>query len=265
MELGEKIKAARLGLGLSQRQLCGEAITRNMLSQIENGSAKPSMQTLRYLAERLGKSVSYFLEEQAVVSPNTQVMEKARQALAAGDGTGVIEALEAFQEPDGVFGEEMGLLRYLGWLDMAGQALAQGRQPYAVTLLEKAGAVKSIYISAELIRRRLLLLGQAGQKVAHLLTGEDEALLLRAKEALEAAQPQRCLDILGAVEDRQAPLCQLLLGEGNFGLGVYGQAALHFENAQQAYPRQANARLEVCYRELGDFKKAYEYACKQRG
>ena len=60
MDLGEKIKAARLGLGLSQRQLCGEAITRNMLSQIENGSAKPSMQTLRYLAERLGKSVSYF-------------------------------------------------------------------------------------------------------------------------------------------------------------------------------------------------------------
>ena len=32
MELGEKLKQARLEAGLSQRQLCGEEITRNMLS-----------------------------------------------------------------------------------------------------------------------------------------------------------------------------------------------------------------------------------------
>ena len=43
MTLGEKIKQARQEAGLSQRQLCGDAITRNMLSQIENGSARPSM------------------------------------------------------------------------------------------------------------------------------------------------------------------------------------------------------------------------------
>ena len=35
MELGEKLKQARLETGLSQRQLCGEEITRNMLSLIE--------------------------------------------------------------------------------------------------------------------------------------------------------------------------------------------------------------------------------------
>ena len=51
MHLGEKIRQARLEAGLSQRQLCGETITRNMLSQIENGSANPSMATLRFLAE----------------------------------------------------------------------------------------------------------------------------------------------------------------------------------------------------------------------
>ena len=53
MELGQLLKQARLEAGLTQRQLCGGKITRNMLSQIENGSAKPSMDTLRYLAERL--------------------------------------------------------------------------------------------------------------------------------------------------------------------------------------------------------------------
>ena len=54
MELGQKLRLARQEAGLSQRQLCGEVITRNMLSQIENGTAKPSMETLRYLAGRLG-------------------------------------------------------------------------------------------------------------------------------------------------------------------------------------------------------------------
>ena len=53
MDLGEKLKKVRLEAGLSQRQVCGERITRNMLSQIENGSARPSMDTLRYL-EGLG-------------------------------------------------------------------------------------------------------------------------------------------------------------------------------------------------------------------
>ena len=63
MELGQRLRQARLEAGLSQRQLCGEVITRNMLSQIENGSARPSMETLRYLASRLGKPISFFLEE----------------------------------------------------------------------------------------------------------------------------------------------------------------------------------------------------------
>jgi transcriptional regulator with XRE-family HTH domain len=67
MELGEKLKQARLEAGVSQRQLCGEVITRNMLSRIENGFARPSMDTLRYLAAQLGKPMSYFLEEEAML------------------------------------------------------------------------------------------------------------------------------------------------------------------------------------------------------
>ena len=74
MELGEKLRNARMDAGLTQKQLCEGLVTRNMLSQIENGSAKPSMGTLTEFAKRLGKSVSYFLEDSAVVSPNTKIM-----------------------------------------------------------------------------------------------------------------------------------------------------------------------------------------------
>jgi len=137
MTLGEKLKQARLDAGLSQRQLCGDIITRNMLSQIENGSARPSMDTLQYLASRLGKTVSYFLEEQAVVSPNLEVMEQARNCHQAGDWNGCIAALEDYQSPDGVCDRERELLHNLSSLNLAEQALKEDKIPYARDLLDQ--------------------------------------------------------------------------------------------------------------------------------
>lgn len=52
--LGQKIKNARLEMGLTQKELCGGDITRNMLSRIETGDAYPSLETLCCLASRLG-------------------------------------------------------------------------------------------------------------------------------------------------------------------------------------------------------------------
>ena len=106
MELGEKLRQARLEAGLSQRQLCGEEITRNMLSLIENGSAKPSMKTLQYLAGRLGKTVSYFLEETAVISPNQEVMDSARALYDSGSFAEAWKVLEKYRSPDPVYDRE---------------------------------------------------------------------------------------------------------------------------------------------------------------
>jgi transcriptional regulator with XRE-family HTH domain len=49
-ELGRRLKAARLAKKMTQSDVVGTFITRNMLSQIESGSATPSMKTLEYLA-----------------------------------------------------------------------------------------------------------------------------------------------------------------------------------------------------------------------
>jgi len=96
MELGEKLKTARQEAGLSQRQLCGDVITRNMLSQIEHGTARPSMETLRYLASRLGKPLSWFLEEDTAVSSNQALMEQVRKA----DAGQAWLLLKTFHHPD---------------------------------------------------------------------------------------------------------------------------------------------------------------------
>ena len=257
MELGGKIKAARMKAGLSQRQLCGEQITRNMLSQIENGSAHPSMKTLRYLAEQLGKPVSFFLEEQAVVLPAVRMLDEARSALAVGDLEAMRRALDGVKECDSVFFEERQLLEYLWRLRRAEQALQSGMIPYGVKLLYTALEMEGLYLTAELRQRCRVLLGMAGENIT--LENGDEVLLVRARQCRD---PERRLEILAAAEDKSQPQWILLQAQALFDAKRYEEAAAFYCKATPN--REIFEKLEVCYRELGDYKKAYEYACKQR-
>lgn len=265
MELGEKIREARVEMGLSQRELCGEEITRNMLSLIENGAAKPSMKTLQYLAGRLGKSVSYFLEEKAAVSPNQEAMEAARRLYGEGNYAEAAKALAEYKGPDPIYDPEKGILWVLTHLALGEEAIAQGREIYARELLEKAN-IKTAYCAEELEKRRLLLLGSLrGQRVAKRLPGLDEELLLRGREALAEGDFSRAARWLDAAEDQAAPRWCLIRGEVWLAQKKYKNAARCFHGAEKALPGETAERLEICYRELGDFKKAYEYACRQKG
>lgn len=64
LTLGQKIKQARLELRLTQQEVAGDFITRNMLSKIEHDVTNPSLKTIQYLAKRLNKPISYFLNNE---------------------------------------------------------------------------------------------------------------------------------------------------------------------------------------------------------
>lgn len=51
--IGKVIKEARLAKKMTQNEVVGDFITRNMLSQIESGAAMPSIKTLEYLCKVL--------------------------------------------------------------------------------------------------------------------------------------------------------------------------------------------------------------------
>lgn len=63
MTLGDKIRSERLKSGMTQTELAGDHITRNMLSQIENNVAIPSVPTIKYIAKKLKISAGYFLTD----------------------------------------------------------------------------------------------------------------------------------------------------------------------------------------------------------
>lgn len=223
MELGQKIRQARLEAGLSQRQLCGEEITRNMLSLIEHGSAQPSMKTLAYLARKLGKPMGYFLEEDA------------------RDPSFLVESAEA--------------------LRLAKAALEEGKDIYAAQLLEQVTAL-------QLLREKLLLCarlpGADLKKIDNQLPCLDEELLLRAEIALEKQVLDRCKHLLMAVEDQNQPRWCLLYGKLTMAKKEWKKAAGELSRIEEDFP-EVVPLLEICYREMGDYQRAYEYACKQKG
>jgi len=270
MELGQRLRQARLEAGLSQRQLCGSEITRNMLSQIENGSARPSMDTLRYLASRLEKPVSFFLEGEVPVSPNQQRILDARQALTEGDHLQVLTLLEDFREPDPVFDPEAALLTATALLALAENALSEDRIPYAAELLERAepACEQALYGRPWLQRQYLLLLAQTEPANRDMLLAripaDDRELLLRAESALAAEDYARCRSLLDAAGNRSGSRWCLLRGDAAFGLEQYREAIEYYRQAEDAFPAKVLSRLEEAYLRLEDYKMAYLCACRLR-
>lgn len=262
MELGEKLKTARLEAGFSQRQLCGETITRNMLSQIEHGAARPSMETLRYLASRLGKPLSWFLEEDAAMSPNQALMEQVRQVPPRQAWL----LLKNFQHPDPLLEWEWNVRSFLSALSAAEEAMKEGKIRYAWQLLEEAESFD--HGIPELERRRILLLGRiSGTELPEItarLPSLDEELLLRAEAALAQKDAERAVGLLAAAQDRENSNYNLLLGQARMQKKEYEAAVMCLKKAERTDPQACLLLLEECFRELGDFKQAYEYACKQR-
>ena len=262
MELGQRIKEARLEKGLTQRALCGEVITRNMLSLIENGTAKPSMDTLRYLARQLDKPVSYFLED-GCLSPNQATILAVRSAPMEQ----VLEILKDYRCPDPVFDPEYYLLQSLGAMALAEKAIAEDRLPLAGQYLAQAkeAGKATMYYSPELEQRRLLLCHRAktdsASNLAKQLSSCREETMLRAEAALEEQDYPRCAALLEGLQARD-DRWHFLRAEACLAQKQYDRAAQHYlclENQD----KEICSRLEICYRELGDFEKAYYYVRKQ--
>lgn len=268
MTMGERIRQARQEAGLSQRELAGEMMTRNMLSALEHDGANPSVASLKYLAQKLCKPIGYFFGEEPPRVAEAEEMALARETYGREDWQGCLKALEGLSGPD--FRAEQELLRAMSALFLAEQAAEEGRMPYARELLRQARetGAKCPYLGAEWERRGMLLeartAGKSAQKraIAARIHLEDPVLELKAECALEDGDPDRAVALLEAMEDRSGSRWSWLRGEAHFAAKEYRQAAKCYHRAEETMPRQTRPRLEICYRELEDFKMAYYYATK---
>ena len=207
--------------------------------------------------------MGWFLEEQAVLSANQQPMAQARAAWEKQDVAGALAALELCRGEDPVFDPERFLLEALCALTLAELAVDEGRLPYARELLERArlAAEKTPYFTNDLEQRLLLIGCEAG--LGSMPVSPDRTLMALAQRAFAGGDLARCAAVLDAVEQRSA-FWFLLRGQCLLEQGQQASAAQLLEQAESVFPKETAPLLERCYRDLGDFKRAYEYACKQR-
>ncbi len=110
-EIGHIIKEARLAKKMTQSQVVGNFITRNMLSQIESGTAVPSIKTLEYLSKKLDISIHLLTPEDRKLSitddnGDSKAILKAKSLYRSGDYRGAAAAVKSLLDPAHLFYDE---------------------------------------------------------------------------------------------------------------------------------------------------------------
>ncbi len=289
MTLGEKIKAARVERHMTQKDVVGDYITRNMLSKIENGSATPSVKTLEYLASALGLPAGYFMSETGGDELTPGKLVSARQRFREGEYEACLQVLEGL-ELNGGYRDEAMLLLARSKISLSKKAMTDGRYEEAIRLAKEAIAHndESIYVSAAFRTEALLLVArctmeQGGDflkamddyQAAYQDQGLGEFYRLTMAEYyigqgdLESAK--REMDSIARLSEATKPAYLMLQGQMEIKDNQYEQAAKQLEKAEQLarttgsnyFMSSLYAMLEQCYREMEDFKKAYHYASMQ--
>lgn len=122
--IGERIKSIRQQKMMTQKELCGSVITRNMLSCIENGSANPSIKTLEYIAERLNVPAGILISEDEgnFSIKKSSSIDNIRKAYRNGDYLICIDICRSLGETD----DEISMIMSHAYLGCARTAFNEG-------------------------------------------------------------------------------------------------------------------------------------------
>ena len=136
MTIGEKIKKLRTDKLMSQTELAGGEITRNMLSQIEHGSATPSLSTVNYIASRLNVSPGFLLadeDDERLYLKHTE-MNNIKKAYSASNFALCYDMCKNCEWSD----DELMLIRAKCSLRVGIEEFSKGELHLAVELLDEA-------------------------------------------------------------------------------------------------------------------------------
>lgn len=157
-ELGRKIREARLAKRLTQSEVVGDFITRNMLSQIESGTATPSMKTLEYLSRVLSIPMAHLVPGDDPIEKLTE----AKRALVNGEAEHAVTLADDLI-PD--LHDESSAITARAHLLLARRFAAQNEYASAATHARLAAerAQQGAYSSGDIRSKALLLLDEIGK------------------------------------------------------------------------------------------------------
>ncbi|MBQ8831237.1 MAG: helix-turn-helix transcriptional regulator [Oscillospiraceae bacterium] len=286
MTLGQKIKQARLELGVTQKELVGDHITRNMLSKIENDSATPSVKTLEFLASRLGLTTSYLMSDLTFSDGSSpDGLDEMRNAYKEGRYEDCINLLQNSQTAGTT--DEGYLLRSLADLAAAREYLAALDFEKAKYFADSADYYnkQGLYYSAEIDAEMSLILAECANVLAPEEFEENAKEYKRSVESIsfsarfEIAKAENlCLtgktaEAMAVITAVNGDLTAELSAKKEYVIGLifktdknYADACPHLLKAEELGLKTAAlfTALELCFKELEDYKSAYHYATMQK-
>jgi tetratricopeptide (TPR) repeat protein len=278
--LGEKVRRARKSRGLTQRAVGGGTLSESFISMLEHDKVRPSLETLRLIAGRLGVPLADLLD--ADPPPSRQVAAKIDLANGLLRQHRYTEAIESFHEAERSAGAAPGGDVAFRIQIGVGQALTGLRQfELAERHLDRAGALAGGLGRPDLVARVASATGflslrkrdfpAARDAFTHALSQarsivpvdaqfEGSVLANLGRTYSELGLPAQALECFQASLDRLEPLGDLMaLGSLHFNLGVayerqqsFDLARTHLERAAVLFEAQENLRaLGTVKRSLG--------------
>lgn len=169
-EIGSIIKEARLSKKMTQNEVVGDFITRNMLSLIENGTATPSIRTLQYLAAKLQIPMSQFSfdEDEAAANTNDEIdiWLQSKHNYQNHEYDICLQHIAPFLEPGHFLYDEACALAALCHLELANKYTAAKDLTSAISSARQANhyAELGIFRNQQIITESILLLNQLAQE-----------------------------------------------------------------------------------------------------
>ena len=281
MNIGEKIKNLRMSKMITQQELAGDFITRNMLSRIEHGAALPSLPTVIYLANRLGVPAGFLLaeEENEFLYQKIRYMPNIRRAYQMGDYRICRELCQSvLSESD----DEIALLVAECALEIAKEEFFAGNLHNACYWFDTAlrDADRTSYHTEHIVAPAIVYFRYM-RGISVSLTSYESENLLPGERDFAAWQDVFCRYAL--IMEQQERLCPLHHFEGN--TAAERHLALHVQATElknkgeyraaygvlQRILADENAPvpvllyrvlhdMELCCKALDDYKGAYEHA-----
>ena len=282
MEIGEKIKRLRTAKLMTQAELAGGEITRNMLSRIENGAAQPSIGTVKYIAARLNVSPGFLLagEDDELLYFKAGEIENVKKAYEQKNFRLCRDICLSSEWSD----DEMRLILCESSLGVGIEEFCEGNLHRAAELFEEAVecAEQTVY-NTDIVVSRVRAYSDYMQMISPTLAlyvGDGESDVRVMSDAFCVYSDLICeadksgFDGIFYIEQRMAAL-----GEDSSYLmhvrarelmerGEYAQAhailrRLLFDDSLELPQPMLYfifCDLEVCCKETDDFKGAYEYS-----
>ncbi|MBR2343367.1 MAG: helix-turn-helix transcriptional regulator [Clostridia bacterium] len=271
MTLGEKVKLARIKLKLTQAEVAGERITRNMLSCIERGRATPSIETLEYLAERLELPLPYLLSNgnDLFFFKKKERMPMIRSALEAKNYTVAISHIMKIEGKD----DELSYILAQCYFELGVTAVKHGFLQSAVRNLSLARdfCERTIYDTRRFECMIPIYLAIAKNVSSPLLEFEPE----RFEEFMDETVSYEfyryfILDFTYPFKHPQLKAhaeAKRLIKERKYSEALTVLSGIEETKSQFEHNSYimfgVYSDLELCYKQLFDFENAYRYASKR--